>query len=64
MNDRIRKMLKHLLNYARPDFDLGSDQKLNEADKACVEIQQRRKELERRLELLNIQGTPRGSFHG
>ena len=62
MNEGIIQMLHKLVtNFGRPSFDLGSDYKIHEADEALEDIQKRRLELERRLRLLDIQSTPRGT---
>ena len=47
-------------SFAKPNFDLGNDNKIHEADRTVEELQERRRDLERRLRLLGIQGTPRG----
>lgn len=65
MYEDILRMLRGVIsNFGRPKFDLGDDTKIQEADKTTEELQKRRKELERRLELLRIQSTPRGPFNG
>lgn len=57
----LRKMLQKLMNFGRPDFDLGNDSKIHEADKTVEELRERERMLKARLELLQIRGTPRGT---
>lgn len=61
MHKGFLQMFKDFVsNFGRPDYDLGSDDKIHEADENTKEIRSRREELERRLRLLDIQSTPRG----
>ena len=57
-------MLNWVQNLGRPDYDLGNDDKIHEADEHLEQSMRKRKELEDRLRLLEIQGTPRGPLHG
>lgn len=65
MSESIRSLLMWLnkIGFAKPDFDLGSESKIHEADQLSIELEQKQKELERRLRLLHIKGSPR-SFDG
>ena len=61
MVKRLLRMLYDVLsNFGRPDYDLGNDDKILEADKTLKESKDKREELERRMRLLGIQSTPRG----
>lgn len=50
-------------NFGRPSFDLGNDAKIHEADDVVTELENKTRELERRLKLLEIQSKPRGSIN-
>lgn len=64
MNGYFRGVIHEFFkNFARPSFDLGSDDKIHEADELIKELEERKKALERRQKLLQIQGNPRG-MHG
>lgn len=59
--ESLQKMMAMFRNFGRPDFDLGSDHKVHEADKTLEELKEREKMLKARLDLLQIRGTPRGT---
>lgn len=65
LGSRLREMLHTFItNFAKPRFDLGSDDKIVEADQTLHELQHRKQNIERRLKLLEIQGNPRGHLNG
>lgn len=64
MNEWIRRMLNSFRqNFGRPQFDLGNDDKIDEADATLRISERKRKELELRAKLLEIKATPRGMPH-
>jgi hypothetical protein len=64
VNERLQRMWLLLLGIGKPHFDIGNDHKIYEADRTIAEINKERQELEARLRLLEIQGTPRGPMNG
>lgn len=64
MNDYLRRVKMWFTGFAKPKFDLGNDDKLHQADELHQELKEREQALERRLKLLEIQGTPRGPLNG
>lgn len=64
MNGRLTRMWTYFVsNFGRPRFDMGDDTKIEESDIIQKELEERRKELERRLRLREIQATPKGPFN-
>lgn len=63
MNELVGKMLAKLRSIGKPDFELNPQVDTDEDDQFIDELSKKRRELERRLRLLDIQGSPR-SFNG
>lgn len=64
MNEHLRKIMKMLAEFARPEFYTKPHRSIKEIDTKISNLNERQKEIAARLKLIDIQGTPRGGLYG